>query len=431
MTKNELIEKIEEFKLSIPVSDNLSELKKSRKLFGTPYTLKNSITVHPIEVFRNDTDGSPNEMTYRQYNRFAESGASLIWFEAVAVQDDAKSTPYQLCLREDNIDSFKRLVDMIHEKSGGIPVIIQLTHSGRFSKPNGKPAPIITYHNPIMNKTLDIPSDYPVVSDEYLEKLEETFVKAAILSERAGFDGIDVKVCHRYLLGEIVSAYLRSGKYGGCYENRVRLVRDIVRGTKQVISQKTILSSRFGVYDGFEYPYGFGANKDDYTVPDLEEPLSLIGDLREDGITTINFTMGAPYVNPHINRPYSHGAYLPQEHPLAGVDRLIKHAGICQRAYPDLNFIGTGYSYLGEAAQYAAAGALETGMVTAVGFGRMAVAYPNYANDMVNECFDKNKTCTTCGKCIELVRAGGPTGCILRDSEMFAPLYRQYVQKKD
>ena len=429
MTKSELTAKIEEHKLSLPVSDSLEELAKSRPLKGTPYTLRNSITVHPIEVFRNDPDGSPNEYTYRQYTRFAESGASLIWFEAVAVQEDARSSNGQLMLNEDNVDSYKRLVDMIHEKSGGVPVIIQLTHSGRFSKKDGKPAPVITYHNPIMNNALNIPAEHPVVTDEYLDRLEETFVKAAILSEKAGFDGVDVKACHRYLLGEIVSAYLREGKYGGSYENRVKRVRNTMRGTRQGLSADKIVASRFGVYDGFAYPYGFGVDKEDYMIPDLEEPLRLIKELHSDGMTLMNFTMGTPYVNPHVNRPYSHGAYLPQEHPLAGVDRLIKHAGICQRECPEVNIIGTGYSYLGEAAQYVAAGALESKMITAVGFGRMAIAYKDYARDMVEGKFDTKKSCLTCGKCVEIVRAGGPTGCPVRDSEMFVPIYKEYVQK--
>lgn len=431
MKKDELAGLIAEHGLSIPMSDDLSVLSRPWTLAREGVTMKNSLTVHPIEVFRNGEDGSPNEHTYRQYERFALGGSSLIWFEAISVSEDGRSTPYQLWINEKNADSFARLVDMIHEKSGGVPVIAQLTHSGRFSKPHGKPEPVILYHNPVMNKSFDIPADYSVVTDDYIDRLEEKYYSAARLLVKAGFDGLDVKVCHRYFLSEMLSGYLREGKYGGSYENRTRFIRSVIRNIRAEFRSSKIVGSRLGLYDGFPYPYGYGVSPDDHIEPDMTEPLRFLGDIVSDGISVINFTMGTPYVNPHVNRPYRSGGYLPPEHPLAGVDRLIKYAGICKKAFPSLAVIGTGYSYLGEASQYAAAGAVEQGLATAVGFGRMAVAYPDFARDMLGGGLDARKVCLTCGKCVQIARAGGPTGCPIRDAEAFMPYYKKLVLKEE
>ncbi|MHB1152316.1 MAG: oxidoreductase [Eubacteriales bacterium] len=429
MTKDELLKKAAEYNLSLPYSDNLSILAASHVIKDTGIKLGNLIATHPMEGFDGTYDGAPDVLTERRYMRFAESGTALIWFEATAIQEDGRTSPRQLWLHENNVDDYARLVEKIHERSGGIPVILQLTHSGRFSKPLGKPAPVITYHNPILNKSFHISPDYPVVSDDYLDRLEEQFQITARLAHKAGFDGVDVKACHRYLLGEILSAYTRDGKHGGSYENRTRLFRSIVRNIRNEFGPSFAVGSRFGIYDAIEYPYGFGVDKNDYTQPDLTEPLRLTGELYSDGLRIINITMGTPYHNPHINRPYNNGGYLPPEHPIAGVDRLIKYAGILQKTYPDITFIGTGYSYLGNAAPYAAAGAVENGLISAVGFGRMSFSYDTLAHDILNGKFNPDKVCLTCGKCSEIMRAGGTTGCPIRDSEVYMPIYKNFCLK--
>ena len=73
--------------------------------------------------------------------------------------------------------------------NGYAPVVImQATHSGRYSKPHGVPAPLIAYNNPIFEKDSPISSDR-IVTDEYLDRVGEALVKGAVLAEKAGFDG--------------------------------------------------------------------------------------------------------------------------------------------------------------------------------------------------------------------------------------------------
>ena len=430
MDKTELLNLISRHNLTLPFSENTDCLNVPHVIKDTDIKLVNKVVTHPMEGFDGKEDGSPGELTERRYMRFAASGTSLIWFEATAVQEDGRTSPKQLWLHENNVDSYARLVDKIHQYSGGTSVILQLTHSGRYSKPFGKSAPVITYHNPILNKSSYISPDYPVVSDDYLDRLEEQFLITARLAYKAGFDGVDIKACHRYLLGELLSAYTREGRYGGTYENRTYLLRSIIRNIKSAYGDKLAIGSRLGVYDAIEYPYGFGTDINDFNHPDLTEPIRLIDDLYNNGLRIINVTMGTPYHNPHINRPYSKGGYQPPEHPIFGVERLIKHTGILQKTFPDVTFIGTGYSYLGTSAPYVAAGAVEKGLVSAVGFGRMSFAYDTLVTDITNNRFDPTKVCLTCGKCTEIMRAGGNVGCPIRDSEIYMPIYKKWCLVK-
>ena len=429
-TLDDLRAAIEAQHLQIPVSEDLSVLSERTPLGTSGVTLDNCLIVHPMEGFDTTEDGAPTELTMRRYDRFAESGASMGWSEAIAVCPEGRSNAHQMMITKDNLDAYKRMVDSFHEKSGGKPIIAQMTHSGRFSAPEGTLHPLVLYKNPLFDKTKfhDI-DEIPVVTDEYLDTLPEKYHNAAELAVEAGFDGIDVKACHKYLLGETLAAYEREGRYGGSFENRTRLFRGIIKDTAESFGNKAFLASRFNLYDAMEYPYGFGCSRDDYMVPDFEEISRLVTEMENLGISCINITMGTPYLTPHINRPHTNGGVIPED-PLIGCDRMIKYTAELQKRFPKIAIVGAGYSFFREFAPYVAAGAIKSGMTTLVGFGRMAFAYPDFATAMMNGTFDKSKSCITCSKCTELMRTHHSTGCPIRDQEIYLPLYRKYCQGK-
>ena len=418
-TPDALRKTAEETGVSIPVSEDTSILSRPVKIKGV--TAKNSLAVHPMEGFDGTFDGAPDELTFRRYERFASGSAGLYWFEATAVCPEGRSSKRQLWINDGNLDEYKRIVERIHKLSDGAPVICQLTHSGRFSKPENTPAPIIAYHNPRLNEKFDISADYPVATDDYLDGLHDKYLHAAELAKKAGFDGVDVKTCHRYLLSELLSAYLRPGKYGGAYENRTRLVREIVRDAASVYgSDDFLICTRMSVSDCIPYPYGFCTTEDGEV--DITEAKTLLSELHASGLSLLNLSMGTPYYNPHVNRPYDSGGYEPPEHPLTGVERMIKTAAEIKSSIPTLALIGTGYSYLRASAMYAAAGVLEAGGADMIGFGRMAFAYPDFARDMINGKFDNKQTCLSCGKCVQLMRRCATAGCPVRD-RLYTPIY--------
>lgn len=423
------------FGLNLPFSSNMEVFKNKVNVNG--FSVPNSIAFHPMEGCDGKRDGSPGELTIRRYKRLAKGGAGLIWFEAVAVVHEGRANPRQLWIHRENVDRFKELfetiMDTAHEEQGedfNPLCIMQLTHSGRFSSPDDGFAPIIPCENPYINSRYNNENIAHVVRDEELEALEDRFVEAALLAKEAGFHGVDVKACHRYLNSELLGAFTRSGRYGETFEGRTRFMLNIVDKIKSKLGEDFIVTTRMNIYDGIPYPYGWGTDREDYLKADLMEPKRLISLLYERGVRLINLTMGTPYYNPHVNRPYDKGGYMPPEHQLEGVERLINGIGEIQRTFPGLAVVGTGYSWLRQFSANLGAGVLENGLATIIGFGRESFAYPNFAKDILTQGeMNRKQCCIACGKCTEIMRANGTTGCVIRDSEVYAPIYNTYCKK--
>ncbi len=433
-SKEEFFSQKEQLGSALPYSEDVSVLAKSEEICGK--TIHNRLVCQAMEGCDGTKDGSPDVLTKRRYERFAMGGAGLIWFEATAVMPEARANPRQLYINEGNLDDYKREVESIKEtamkENGYEPVIImQATHSGRYSKPEGVPAPIIAYNNPIFEKDNPISKDR-IVTDDYLDRVGEALVNGSILAEKAGFDGVDIKCCHRYLNCELLSAYTREGRYGGeSVENRTRLLRESVEGAVQSCSKNFIVSTRLNAYDGFPYPYGFGVKNDGSLDFAPQEPIWLVGKLKESGMKLINITMGNPYFNPHVNRPFANGPYEDSEHPLSGVERMLEGTALLKEAHPDMKIICSALSFLGTVSPNVVASYIADGKFDFAGYGRTIFAYPDFAKDIIkNGELDKNKICIACSKCTEVMRAGSTPGCVIRDKDVYMPLYKEYCMKK-
>ena len=431
LTKESFFEQNEALSTKLPYSEDLSVL-------GSPITvgketLPNRLACQAMEGCDGNADGTPAELTVRRYKRLAEGGSAIIWFEATACREDGRANPRQLWITEDNLDSFKKIVNDIKEdsmKANGFEplVIMQATHSGRYSKPQGTPAPLIAYNNPIFEGNNPIDKSR-ILSDSELDKISAALVNSSKLAEEAGFDGVDIKCCHRYINSELLSAYTREGKYGGSFENRTRLLREGIAGAMQVTGNDFIVSSRLNVYDGFPYPYGFGVSKDGGIEFDPTEPVMLLKELSRMGVELLNITMGNPYFNPHVNRPFALGGYDPEEHPLEGVARMLHGIALLKKEVPEMKIISSALSYLGVVAPQVCAGFIKDGGFDFCGFGRTILAYPDYANDILAGGMKKDKICICCSKCSEMMRAGGTPGCVMRD-KLYTDLYREFKESQ-
>ena len=406
----------------IPLSGDVSCLFTPLALSGREAA--NRIAFQPMEGTDGTEDGAPGPLTVRRYHRFAEAGPGLIWFEAVATLPRARASAHQLWLTEKNADQFKKLLDEIREislkENGYAPLIVmQATNSGRYSKPHGYPEPMIAHHCPPLEDT-PLPADC-IVTDDDLRRFEEAYESTAALCRRVGFDGMDIKCCHRYLACELLSAYDRPGPYGGSFENRTRFLKNCYRAAAAEASPSFFLTSRLNVYDGFAWPWGFGVSENSGLEPDLTEPIRLIRELKQEfGIPLINVTMGNPYKNPHVNRPYDHGNYVPDEHPLEGLSRMMRGVSEIQHALPDLPVIGSAFSYLRQHAGNLAAGMVAGGHCAMAGFGRLAFADPGFVHELRDGgAVSASKACVTCGGCAVLLRSGTPAGCVVRDREVY------------
>jgi NADPH2 dehydrogenase len=409
---------------------------------GGAFRIGNRWCIHPMEGWDANRDGSPSGFTLRRWRNFGASGAKLIWGgEAAAVQHDGKANPRQTLATESNAAGLvllhKTLVDEHLAKFGSaddLLIGLQLTHSGRFSRPDGPFAPRIAYHHPLLDAKFGIApeNDSLVWTDDDLERLIDRYVAAAKLAERAGFRFVDVKACHGYLLHEFLSARRRPGRYGGDFAGRSRLLSNIIERIRAE-SPNLLIGVRLSVFDtvpfvtsretGRPMPYeallpydcGFGVAANDPLVPDLAEPIALIKQLRDLGVAMVNLTAGSPYYNPHVQRPAifpPSDGYQPPEDPLVGVARQIEMHRQCKAAVPDMPMVGTGYTYLQDYLPHVAQAAVRNGWIDSIGLGRMVLSYPELPADVLaGKPLARKRVCRTFSDCTTAPRNGIVSGC--------------------
>jgi 2,4-dienoyl-CoA reductase-like NADH-dependent reductase (Old Yellow Enzyme family) len=416
-SKDELLEKALSLGFDLPFSDDISPLLTRISIDG--FSFPNRLVVQPMEGYDSEADGSPSFLTKRRYMRYAEGGSGMIWYEAVAVSSDGRSNPNQLWINGKNTSVFASLITEVRQAAGKIGVkpfiVIQLTHSGRYSKPDGKAHPKVA----ALNNILDNVTPH-VLSDYELKAIQDQYVEAAELASDCGFDAIDIKACHGYLMIETLAAQSRLNSiYGGdATADRFRFMLETVDRIKSEVPGISI-TTRLNISDRYSGGFGVGINDE----PDFSEPLLLVEELKSRGIKLINISMGSPYFNPHITRPYDNplpGQQVPDEHPLLGVMKMIKGTALFQKRFHELFFVGSAYSYLRQYAPNVGAAVLKNGDSSFIGFGRSSFAYPSLPLDLMKDGkADPSKVCITCSGCTRLIRNLRPGGCVIRDREIY------------
>ncbi len=427
---------------------------------GQRRLLSNRFVIQPMEGWDATADGRPSALTRRRWRNFGASGAAWIWGgEAVAVRADGRANPHQLLLEERTaaaIGELRRELLAAAEESGAAPPLlgIQLTHSGRWSRPgaSGESAPRVAFRHPILDRRAGVDGDAAVLSDAELRDIIACFGRAARLAQEEGFDFVDVKHCHGYLFHELLAARRRDGDFGGApLARRLRALRELIEGVRAAAPRLGI-GVRLSLFDAVphracgvtpdgklgpgvpeehELPYlwGFGVDADAPQRPDWEEPLALVRALPDLGVTMLNVTGGSPYYVPHLQRPAAFppsDGYAPPEDPLAGVARLLDAAARAKRAAPRLTVVSTGWSYLQEYLPHVAQACVRAGWFDAVGLGRMALTYPDLpAEVLAGRPLARRRLCRTFSDCTTAPRQGMVSGCYPLD-----PFYRARPERE-
>ncbi|MFM8879355.1 MAG: NADH:flavin oxidoreductase, partial [Verrucomicrobiota bacterium] len=285
---------------------------------GIPRAIGNRFAILPMEGWDGTPDGRPTDLVRRRWQRFGQSGAKLIWGgEAVAVRPDGRANPHQLVLSEASLAeliSLRHGLMTAHGERHGDPhdllVGLQLTHSGRFARPNDKTRlePRIAYRHPLLDARFGITGDAAVLTDTEVDDLIADMVAAAVRAQRAGFDFVDIKHCHGYLGHEFLSAVTRPGRYGGSFAHRTRFLTEIVAGIRREAPGLAI-GVRLSLFDSFPfqkgvdgigmptpwtgpYAHAFGANPANALEMDLTEPFAFLQLLESLGIRLVCLTAG-------------------------------------------------------------------------------------------------------------------------------------------
>jgi len=443
-----LRERLDELGLALDVDDTLDPLGP----LATGYDLHdgsagnrrvgNRFAILPMEGWDGTNEGAPTDLVERRWHRFGSGGSKLIWAEATAVIPEGRANPNQLIMNEANVDSIGALRSSMaavhHERFGtsdDLVIGLQLTHSGRWSRPGGAAAPRLAYNHPgLAARTAP---GATLLSDGELYDLVDRYVAAAVLAQRAGFDFVDVKHCHGYLLHELLTAHDRGGDFGGSFANRTRFFRLVTEGIRTAAPGLAV-ALRLSVFDfcpfvpgegrigrpdasSIENGYGHAFGGDGTgTGIDLDEPHQLLDLCGELGIGLVSVTAGSPYYNPHIQRPAyfpPSDGYLPPEDPLVGVVRIIDATRELQRHHPSIAIISGGMSYLQDWFAHVGQRLAAAGDVAAIGLGRMALSYPDLPADVLEgRPLDRHLVCRTLSDCTTAPRNGLISGCFPLDA---------------
>lgn len=446
-----LRERLEQLHLDLPVDDKILTAQDDSPLAQPiqvgDFTVGNRWCIHPMEGWDANRDGSPSPHTLRRWRNFGLSGAKLIWGgEAAAVQPDGRANPNQTLAVPENKQGLAALLrdcrdahEQAFATADDLLIGLQLTHSGRFCRPNSKQLePRIAYHHPLLDAKFNIdPRDDSVVwTDGDIEQLIDRYVAAAGLARDIGFQFVDIKACHGYLLHEFLSARSRPGEFGGDFDGRTRLLTTIIQRVRSEFPELMVVV-RLSVFDTLPYrtsreigrpmdaadatPYkfGFGVDERNPLAMDLTEPVRLIRRLRDLGVAALNVSCGSPYYNPHIQRPAifpPSDGYLPPEDPLVGVARQIQAARQCKQAAADMPMVGSGYSYLQDYLPHVAQAVIRQGWIDMIGLGRMVLSYPDLpADTLATGQLQRKRVCRTFSDCTTAPRGGIISGCFPLD----------------
>ena len=442
-TAEQFLGYLDELGVTLPFDEEL-ESGADSVLAQSMGEIGNRFCILPMEGWDGTKDGKPTDLVRRRWKNFGLSGAKLMWgCEAVAVRHDGRANPNQLLMNDANVGELAQLRELLvqtHEERFGtttdLSVGLQLTHSGRFARPNDKARlePLTVYAHPVLDKQFGVDPATAILTDDELKQLIDDFIAAAVLAQQAGFEWIDVKHCHGYLGHELLSGFDRPGEFGGDFANRTRFLRDIVSGVRSA-APNLKFGVRLSVFDFTPFRPGPDSNgvpavSDSYTSAwggdgtgqgiDLREPQEFLSLLSELGIELVCTTAGSPYYNPHIQRPAlfpPSDGYQPPEDPLVGVARQIAATAEIKSQHPEMIIVGSGYSYLQEWLPHVGQAAVRAGMVDSIGLGRMVLSYPDLPADVIaGETLARKRICRTFSDCTTAPRNGMISGCYPLDA---------------
>jgi 2,4-dienoyl-CoA reductase-like NADH-dependent reductase (Old Yellow Enzyme family) len=404
---------------------------------GTAGTLQspNRFAILPMEGWDGSPEGRPTDLVRRRWERFGRSGCGLVWAEATAVRADGRANPSQLLLDDTTLDDFAALRALLDPSQ---VAGLQLTHSGRYACAQ----PRIAYRHPILDARVGA-DDANLLSDDELDELVACYVDAAVRARAAGFDFVDIKHCHGYLLHELLSARDRPGRFGGDFEGRTRFLCSVVKGIRARAPDLAI-AVRLSAFDFVPftagddgrgtpewqgaYPHTFGGDGSGTGI-DLREPHLLLDLLASMGVRLVSTTAGSPYYVPHVQRPAyfpPSDGYQPPEDPLVGVARQLAATAELAHAHPQLTIVGSGYSYLQQWLPHVAQAAVSAGNVAMIGLGRMALSYPGLAADVLaGRPLNTRDICRTFSDCTTAPRHGLVSGCYPLD-----PFYKERPERR-
>jgi 2,4-dienoyl-CoA reductase-like NADH-dependent reductase (Old Yellow Enzyme family) len=265
------------------------------------------------------TDGFAGDWHFVHLGSRAVGGAGLVLTEATAVLPEARISPQDLGIWSDeHIAPLARIVRFIHEQ--GSVAGMQLAHSGRKASTyrpwegQGKiPVSQGGWNDVVAPSAIAFADSYPMpraLSIDGIQEIVAAFAEAARRACEAGFRVIEIHAAHGYLIHEFLSplSNQREDAYGGCFENRTRMLREVVAAVRSAWPQEAPVFVRISATDWVEGGW------------DLEQSVALARLLKTLGVDLIDCSSGGNLA--HATIPVGPGYQTPF------ADRIRREAGI-------------------------------------------------------------------------------------------------------
>ena len=381
-TPDDLRQEILRLGLDLPVAEDLAPL--SAPLTLGKQVVSNRLWLQPMQGFDAEPSGAPSAGTIAHYQRYAAGGYGLLWIEATAAGENNRDGSRSLCLSDETFPDFCLWVQALRATAQAagtekLSLVLQIT----VQTSGGE-------------------------QDQLYDRWVTDCAATAALAKQAGFDGVDIKCCYGDALFEQLTDAAAD--------------RNVLLEIMQCIHDEQaelLLATRLTLYDA----KGFGVHPDHFRKTDLSRPIALLKELQAVGLSILNVSTCSPNLE-QPDQPLE-DREAPQEHPLMGLQRTQDILKDVKAALPDLACVAGGLSWLRHLLPEVAATWVAEGWVSGVGFARSAMAYPNAAQDiLIRGTMSPEKTCMACFACNDLMQAGAPTGCVIRDAEIYGSPYR-------
>lgn len=267
-------------------------------------TLRNRIAVSPMCQYSCE-DGLANDWHFVHLGSRAVGGAAIVFCEATAVLPEARISPQDLGIWSDrHAEALARIVKFIHEQ--GSLAGIQLAHAGRKAstyrtwcpKQGAIPPSEGGWSNVLAPSAIKFQDNYPQpceITRVEIRVATEAFAAAARRALQAGFDIVEIHAAHGYLIHEFLSPFSnrRTDEYGGAFENRTRVAREVVSGVRGAWPESHPLFMRISATDWKEGGW------------DPDQSVQLAREVKKLGVDLIDCSSGG--VIPGVNIPVGPG----------------------------------------------------------------------------------------------------------------------------
>lgn len=257
-------------------------------------TLKNKVVMPAMGVSLAETNGEANDDIIQYYTERARGGVGLIITEVTRIDDQYGAATYkQLAVTDPKqIPQLQRLADAVHKYD--TKIFVQLHHPGRETTSQLIGGRQIVAPSAIADKTVkEVPH---ALTTEEVQQLIKAFIKGAVIAQTAGIDGVELHAAHGYLLNQFLSPYSnqRDDQYGGNFDNRLRILKEIIRGIQQLCGQ--------------DYPISVRLSAKEFVAGGLQlaDTVKIAKALESYGVSAINVSSGVYESAPTIVEPGSY-----------------------------------------------------------------------------------------------------------------------------